>query len=89
MNKREPILRQFPRELGYVSEQVVSLKVKRKSSASELTKTINKILKLISEKADFGKLLKYENHLNELIGTIRQVTTEIVGITENDESEVN
>ena len=72
--KRTVITHEFADEV-YLAE-VLKYKKKHSGYVGQLTKTINKIEKCFS-KNDLSKLKKYDNSLDDIIGKIRYVTTEL------------
>ena len=72
--KRTVKTREFADE-GYLAE-VLKYKKKHSGYVGQLTKAINKIEKCFS-KNDLSKLKKYDNSLDDIIGKIRYVTTEL------------
>ena len=74
--KRTVRTREFPDEEGYLTEKVLKYKKRRSDYVGQLTKAINKIEKCFS-KNDLSKLKKYDNSLDDIIGKIRYLTTEL------------
>ena len=73
--KRTVKIREFPDE-GYLAEKALKYKKKRSGYVGQLTKAINKIEKYFS-KNHLTKLEKHDNSLDDIIGKIRFVTTEL------------
>ena len=68
--------REFPDEEGYLAERILKYKKKRSCYSGQLTKAINKIEKRFNEN-NLSKWKKYGNSLDDIIGKIRYITTQL------------
>ena len=70
-------LHNFPNDSSYLSEKIHSLKQTRKGYCSELTKTINRINRIIFENHSPEKINFYEYQLDNIIFKLENITSEL------------
>ena len=74
---RSSKLHNFPNNSSYLSEKIHSLKQIRKGYCSELTKTINRINRIIFENQSPEKIKVYEYQLGNIIFKLENITSEL------------
>ena len=74
---RSSKLNNFPNDSSYLSEKIHSLKQTRKSYCSELTKTINRINRIIFENYSLEKIEVYDYQLDNIFFKLENITSEL------------
>ena len=74
---RSSKLNNFPNDSSYLSEKIHSLKQTRKGYCSELTKTINRINRIIFENYSLEKIEVYDYQLDNIFFKLENITSEL------------